>query len=256
MDREKIIQEITKKKEFSQLPEIDVKMALEKFDKGNKLDEEKIKLTRELLHKVFSSFTSSKLLSPKNKSEEWILRKHLSTRERLPYYKEIYQKILSRFKGRVSVIDLGAGINGFSQGFFKEIGVNVDYIGIEAIGQLVDITNDYFEKEKLKGKIVHLSLFELDKIKEIINGTKKPKVIFLFKTIDSLEIMENNYSLKLIKETIPSVDLIVLSFAVESMVKRKKFKTSRKWIVDFINNNFKIKDDFVVGGERYLCFTQ
>ena len=52
-----------------------------------------IKLTRELLHKVFGAFTSQKLLSPKNKNEEWILRKHLSTMERLSYYTKVYERI-------------------------------------------------------------------------------------------------------------------------------------------------------------------
>src|SRR3989338_5186537 len=111
MDKEEIIKKIIAKKELSKLPETDVKSAFSRFNKENILDEDKIRLTRELLHKVFSSFTSQKLLSPKNKDAEWILRKHLSTRERLPYYNEIYSIILKKFNDRVSIIDLGAGIN-------------------------------------------------------------------------------------------------------------------------------------------------
>src|SRR3989304_2302793 len=125
MDNQEIIKEITKKKEFSRLPEIDVKIAYDQFNKRNILDEEKIKLTRELLHKVFSSFTSHKLLSPKNKPAEWILRKHLSTRERLPHYNEIYSRILKNFKG--TIFDFGAGVNGFSLGFIPKL----KYVGIE-----------------------------------------------------------------------------------------------------------------------------
>ena len=62
-----INKKITLKKEFSQLPEIDVLLAFENFDNDNYSDEEKIKLTRGLLRKVFSSFTSRKILSIKNK---------------------------------------------------------------------------------------------------------------------------------------------------------------------------------------------
>ena len=86
MNKPELIKKIIQKKEFSQLPKRDVEIAFSHFEKRQTSDEEKIRLIRELLHKVFGAFTSQKLLSPKNKNEEWILRKHLSTRERLPYY--------------------------------------------------------------------------------------------------------------------------------------------------------------------------
>jgi len=251
-----LIKKITSKRELSKLPEIDVKIAFNKFNKRILLDEEKIKLTRELLHKVFSSFTSSKLLSPKNKSEEWTLRKHLSTRERLPYYGEIYSKLLKGLGKRVSVIDLGAGINGFSYDYFKKSGNDVDYIAIEGVGQLVDLMNAYFHKKQINGKAFHLSLFEIDKIKELINKTKSPRVVFLFKTLDSLEMLGRDYSFKLIKEIISLTDKIVISFATQSMIKKKKFNVNRKWIIDFLKENFKITDDFEIGGERYICLVK
>ena len=101
------------KREFSQLPEKDIEIAFSHFEKRQVSNDEKIKLTKELLRKIFSAFISQKLLSLKNKEPEWILRKHISTRERIPYYKEIYKRIFNDDK-IASVIDLGAGINGFS----------------------------------------------------------------------------------------------------------------------------------------------
>ncbi len=256
MEEKELIQRIIGKKEFSQLPELDVKLALGKFEKRQVGDEEKIRLTRELLHKVFSSFTSHKLLSPKNKPREWILRKHLSTRERLPYYSQIYSRILKNFNGRISLIDFGAGINGFSYCFFEESGVKVDYTGIESVGQLVNLTNDYFKKEKISGKAIHLSLFEIGELKKLIKKTEEPRIIFIFKTFDSLEMIRENYSLELIKEISPLGNLIVISFATRSMISKKPFKAKRNWIIEFINQNYKIKDDFELGNERYICFTQ
>ncbi|MEK6828684.1 MAG: hypothetical protein AABY15_01035 [Nanoarchaeota archaeon] len=258
MEEDEILKEITKKKEFSRLPERDVALAFEKFERRQVSDEEKARLTRETLHKVYSSFTSQKLLSPKNKPYEWFLKKHRSTKERLPYYKEIYGKIFSPFdlKKEISIIDLGAGVNGFGYNFLKEAGIKAKYRGIEAIGQMVDITNNYFKKEKINGQAFHYSLFETEKIKDLIKNTKKPRVIFLFKVIDSLEIIKRDYSKLLLKEIAPFADLIVVSFAVESMIKRRKFKANRKWIIDFIQNNFKITDDFEYGGERYICFAK
>jgi len=253
-EKNQIFKKIIQKKEFSQLPEKDVETAFGSFEKRNIGDEEKIKKTRELLHKVFSAFTSRKLLSLKNKSPEWILRKHISTKERLPYYKEIYKRILKDLNKKISVIDLGAGINGFSYKYFKDIGFSVNYVAVEAVGQLVNLMNHYFEKEKINGKAFHFSLFEKEKVKRLIKGQNKPRIVFLFKTIDSLEMLERNYSKKFILEIAPFIDRIIVSFATKSIGKRKKFKVKRNWILEFIKKNFKILDDFDFGGERYIVF--
>lgn len=251
MDRGELIKKIMLKKEFSRLPKKDVEIALSKFEKGNYIDEEKIKLTRDLLRKVFSAFTSQKLLSLKDKEPEWILRKHLSTRERYGDYEKIYERILWDLNGRINVIDLGAGVNGFSYKYFPE---KVYYLGVEAIGQLVDLTNNYFKVRGVNGKVIHLSLFELEKINDLIKKTNGIKIVFLFKTIDSLEMLERDYSKKLLEEITPLLDRIVVSFATRSMIKREKFKVNRSWLVGFIEDNFKILDDFEVGAERYLVF--
>lgn len=254
MNKIELIKKIIKKKEFSELPNKDVLFAFENFDKEMYSDEEKIKLTRNLLRKVFSSFTSKKIFLPKDKTEEWFLKKHLSTKERLPYYDKIYLKILKGMNKKLSIIDLGAGINGLSYNYFKKIGFDVKYIAIEAMGQFVNLMNNYFKKEKLKGKAIHLSLFELEKLKEIILKTKKPRVALLLKTIDSIEILEKNYSKKLIFEISPLCDKFVLSFSIRSMIKRKKFNAKRSWIINFIEENFEILNIFEFGGEKYFIF--
>jgi len=250
--RKEIYQQIVKKKDFSQLPKKDVERAYKNFEKRQVSDEEKIRLTRDLLRKVFSAFVSKKILSLKNKDIEWILRKHISTRERLPYYKKLYSKLLKDFN-EVSVIDLGAGINGFSYNFFKN---NVSYIGVEAVGQLVELMNYYFKKKKLKAKSIHLSLFDIGALKKIIQKTKKPRMVFLFKTLDSLEMLEKDYSKKLLKEIAPLVDRIVISFATQSLIKKTRFKVKRTWIINFIKENFNLLNDFELGGERYIIFSK
>jgi len=248
-----ILDKIREKRELSQLPKKDIELAYAQFEKRQASEEEKIKLTRELLRTTFSAFISKKLLSLKNKEPEWILRKHISTRERLPYYSEIYSRIFQDYK-KASVIDLGAGINGFSFDFFKKSGVNVDYTGIESVGQLTELMNFYFQLNKLNAEAIHLSLFDKEKVKQIIEKTKKPRVIFLFKVIDALESLKWNYSKELISEIAPLSDKIVVSFATKSLGSREKFKVKRNWIIDFIAENFQILDNFEVGGERYIAF--
>ncbi len=248
----KILEEIREKREFSQLPEEDIEMAFSHFQKRQVSEEEKIRLTKELLRKVFSVFISKKILSLKEKEPEWILRKHISTRERLAYYKEIYKKIFEEYK-KASIIDLGAGINGFSYKFFK---INAKYTAIESVGQLDKLMNFYFEKNKLNGRAIHLSLFEKEKVKKIIFKEKKPRIVLLFKVIDALEMLKRNYSIELISEIVPLADKVVISFATKSLGNRVKFKANRRWIVDFIKENFNLLDDFRMGNERYLIFNK
>ncbi len=249
MERKEIIEKITQKKEFSKLREIDVERAFEKFDKKEFSVLDKIKLTRDLLRKVFSVFTSQKLLSLKEKNSEWFLKKHLSTRERFNFYGELYERILKNQK-KPNIIDLGSGINGFSYNYLKKF--EVSYVAVDSIGQFIDLMNHYFIREKLKGKAYHLSLFELEEIKSLIKKTKRPRVVFLFKTIDSLEMIERDYSKKLLSEIFPLVDRIIISFATRSLVRRTKFRVQRNWILNFLKEKFEILDDFELGNERYL----
>jgi hypothetical protein len=252
MNREEILERVIVKREFSKLPKKDIELAINQFEKTQVSDEERIRLIRELLHKVFGAFSSKKLLSLKDKPYEWILRKHLSTRERLPFYKEVYNRIFKKDKEAI-IFDLGAGINGFSYNYLEK---NFKYLGIEAVGQLTDLMNYFFKKEKINGKAIHLSLFELEKIKSLIKKEKGKKVLFLFKVLDSLEMLEKDYSKKLLLELIPLVDKVVVSFATRSMISRKKFNVNRKWILEFINNNFQLLDDFELGSERYIIFSK
>ena len=338
MDKKKFIEKITQKKEFSRLPKKDVEMIFEKFDKDKYSDEEKVKFTRKLLMEIFSVFVSQKLLSLKNKDAEWVLKKHVSTRERFDYYEEIYQRIfcggasaqpnsaieksslvshpptprrgehLSEAQSlplsnnlahpTTTIFDLGAGVNGFSYCYMQEeIGklysqarginpvinnktsrakvnergkssVKVKYVAVEGMGQLVDLMNKYFEDEKLNARAIHASLFDLNGLKKLIEKEKGhrsvypklrntgAKIVFLFKVLDSLEMMQRDYSKELLKGVVPLVDKVVVSFAVRSLRKREKFKANRKWLREFIKENFKIKDDFELGGERYIVFSK
>jgi len=248
-----IYKKITLKKEFSQLPKIDVETCWKNFEKRQTSDEEKIKLCRDLLRKSFFAFGSLKLLNPnliEKRNSDWILNKHISTKERIEFYSELYKILVG--KTYFSVIDLGCGINGFSYDFFSK---KINYVGIESVGQLVDLTNRYFEKEKISGKVFHESLFDVDKIKKIINQTKSPKIVFLFKVLDSLEMVEKNFSKKLLKEIVPISDFVVVSFATKSLVSKKYFNVKRYWFENFLKEmNWKIEKDFELGGERYLTF--
>jgi len=249
-----LIKKIISKKEFSELPIFDVKMALSKFDSKKYLDEEKIKLTRDLLRKAYSVFLSRKIFNAKNKDFRWFLKKHISTKERLNNYNLLYSKILKRIEKPIEIYDLGCGVNGFSYPFLLKESKNISYFGIEAIKQLVDLQKNYFKENSFKGDFYHESLYNLQKIKKIIPFNVSVKIVFLFKVLDSLEMFERDYSKKLLKEIVPLVDFVVISFATKSLVSRKNFRVSREWLFSFIKNNFKILEDYELDSERYIVF--
>lgn len=256
MERQELLEKIRDRRMYRSLPFADISAALDSIDKKTLTDEERIKKTRDVLRRAFSSFAGRKLLNWKGRSPEEILAKHLSTRERLPHYEEIYSRLLSHLPEKLSVLDLGAGVNGLSYPFFARVGKTVSYVGVEAVGELVTFMQAYFSSAKISGEAHHVSLFELGKVKELMEKTKKPRVIFLFKTIDSLEALERNYSKRFILETLPLVDRFVVSFATKSMMRRRSFHATRKWLTDFLEKETNILDDFEVGGERYIVFEQ
>ena len=252
--RKELIKRISSKKEFSLLPKKDVEKAFNIFNKKKYSDSEKVKLTRDLLKRVFTAFMGRRIMNPKDKDARWFLLRHVSTKERFDFYNEIYERIFREMKEKeISVIDLGAGINGLSYDFFPK-NKKINYFGIEGVKQLVDVVNYFFQKNKINARVIHESLFELEKIKKLIGQQKKPRIIFLFKTIDSLEMLERNYTKKFLKELASLGDKFVVSFATRSLFRKHLFRVRRDWAINYIKENFKILDDFEIGIERFLSF--
>lgn len=253
-NKQKLLKKIMSKKEYSGLPEKDVERAFDMFDKENYSDLEKVKLTRELLKRIFTAFMGRKIMNPKDKDARWFLLRHVSTKERFDFYDKIYNRLFRGIKEKeISVIDLGAGINGLSYGFFPK-NKRINYFGIEGVKQLVDVVNYFFRKNKIGAKMVHESLFELEKIKKLIKTQKKPRIIFLFKTVDSLEMLERNYTKKFLNELVPLCERFVVSFATRSLFKKQMFKVRRNWAIKYIKENFRILNDFEFGVERFIIF--
>lgn len=242
MDNE-LIEEIKKKREFSKLPDSIVERAAE-------MAGGEVKESRKLLRKYFGVFLTNKVLKGKGSAED-ILKAHMSSKKR--DYKEFYREIFSEDKNVGSVIDLGAGMNGFSYVYLKEVVGDVDYVGVEAAGQLVEHMNKYFFENKFSARAVVGDLFEVDKIKSLLKVQKRPRVVFLFQVVDALENLERNFSKKFISEISEECEKIVLTLPTESLGGRKKFAVQRKWIMDFLEENFVVEKDFSRDGERIIC---
>jgi len=234
-----IVKEIKKKREFSQLPDSIVKRAAE-MAKGD------VKKARALLRKYFGVFLTNRVLKGKGD----LLEAHMSSKKR--DYAEFYREIFLDRGSVGSIIDLGCGVNGFSYGYLKKELGDVNYIGVEAAGQLVDYMNSYFDKNNFSAKAIVGDLFEVDKVRELLKDQKKPRVVFMFQVVDALENLERDFSKKFILEISGECERIVLSLPTESLGGRKKFVVQRKWIMDFLEENFVIEKDFSRDGERII----
>jgi hypothetical protein len=150
------------------------------------------------------------------------------------------------------VIDLGCGVNGFSYCYLREELGDVDYVGIEAAGQLVESMNDYFEREGFSAEAVVGDLFDVENVLKILREQKKDRVVFLFQVIDALEGLERDFSKEFLSEISKECEWIVLSLSMESLGGRKKFEARRKWLMDFLKENFVVVRDFVGAGEKII----
>lgn len=235
----KTLEKIKEKKEFSQLPDSLIERAVQ-IAKGD------VKEARAILRKYFGVFLTNKLLSGKLSPEE-ILKKHLSTKNR--DYGELYRKLIV---GEKTVVDLGAGVNGFSYNFMPR---NTVYVAIEATGQFVKMMNNYFrDRGYEKAHVFHRDLYDLGFIIKILKGLeeKKPRVVFMFNILDALEFFKRDYSKKLIAEVSENCEKLVLSFPTKSLSGKTTFKVSRGWLKGYIEENFGICEEFSLNGERFL----
>ena len=230
------VAEVRKKREFSGLPDSIAERALG-LSKGD------VKDARKLLRKYFGVFLTNKVL----KGEGDLLKFHMSSRKR--DYEKFYSEIFAEGDFR-SVIDLGCGANGFSYGYLPR---GVCYVGVEAVGQLVENTNRYFRENGFgKACVVQGDLFDLDFVLSVLKNAGKPRVVFMFQVVDALENLEKNFSKRFILEISKECEKIVLSLSTESLGGRKKFAVRRKWILDFLEENFLVERDFEIFGERII----
>jgi hypothetical protein len=222
-----IISKVKEKKEFSGLPDSVVELVLKEFEKKNTDEKCLIKEVRNKLRKYFGIFLTNKVIRPKNILDyKQVLINHISSKKR--DYNELYEFISNNCKKVKTIFDFGCGVNGFSYDVMKKSFGNIRYIGIEASKQIVDNSNIFFKKNNYNAECLWHDLFDLDFTVEKI--LEKNNIFFCFQIIDALDKLEKKFSYKFllkIKEKMFKEDKIVLSFSVESISGKEKFKDNR-----------------------------
>lgn len=178
-----------------------------------------------------------------------LLKLHKSTRERINFYEEIYNKIFSHFKTQ-GVLDIACGLNPLSYFIARKFNENdFKYFATDLNPMDMDFLNKFFEKFDIEGIAMNYNITNL----EILSNHELAQydLVFLFKALDSFESVKRNISKELL-EKLPQKNIVV-SFPTKSLVSKKEVKSEkRNWFVNYLNNKEWKYDTFEVENEYFF----
>jgi len=265
------VSEIKKKKNLSSLPNDFVEdLIIEFFKKYPRLEQNlkkhpkplkskdfkfMLKEIRKILHDIYGVFSLRKKdlkslkthLKKIQKLDETALQLHIelleshkSSAERLDFYTEIYENIFPYTGKPKSILDLACGLNPLS---FPWMNLKkVEYFACELTEDDSKFIKEYLNIMKpfgLNGKAFSSNLMRFKKLPKV-------DICFLFKTLDSLEDLEKNYSKKLLKK-IPA-KFVIVSFPTISIGGRNPIR-QRGWFfrmlreLDYSAETFEIENE-------------
>ncbi len=221
------------------MEKVDSSKSLEEFQRSQEYDD-MLKEVRARLREVYGAFMLSKYEEIEEGLEGLrenqsvanhckILSMHRSSKERLPFYERIYEKIFDMTGYPDVILDIACGLNPFSYPF---LGCEPDYFACDISPKLAEYINEYFEMRQIKGEAFVQDMTKIDE-----TNLPEADVSFLFKTLDSLESLEWDVS-KRVLENIP-VDYLAISFARQSLGGGQTIHGQRDWVEEiFLENNW------------------
>jgi len=244
MQIKEIIAKIKEKKEFNAIEDRFVRTELIKYFKQNPKAmkamqegrtrsedyKQTVKHVRAVLRRVYGVFlTKASQEREKYLAEEdykKILETHLSTKERLPIYPEIYEKIFAMTGKPKVILDLGCGLNPLSYPYMK---VDAEYYASELNKADCEFLEKCFAKMKIKGKAIALDLTEAAKKPELLKKFPKADVCFLFKILDEVEEKKGRKASETLIKNIDA-DWLVISFATKKVTGKPMKYPYRRWL--------------------------
>jgi 16S rRNA (guanine(1405)-N(7))-methyltransferase len=206
---------------------------------------------KKLLEELKKSITSSKddrnnihSLELHNK----ILALHHSTKERLPYYSNVYMRIFEKTGIPKTIVDLACGLNPLS---YPYIHAKPDYYAYDLGAEDMEFVSEYFKIKGIKGEAKAVDLLsEASKDIDIAELTKNKDITFLFKAVDSLEAAKRHSSKALLSSI--SSKFVVVSFATKSIGGRKIIgKQKRAWFDKFLAKQGLLYSMFEIPNENF-----
>ncbi|MBW3014116.1 hypothetical protein KY335_02635 [Candidatus Woesearchaeota archaeon] len=244
MNVKELIAKIKEKKELSAVEDRFVRAEIIKYFKQNpkalqavsegrtRSEEYKqtVKNVRAVLRRIYGIFLTKAAQDRERYLEsgdyEKILETHLSTKERLPSYPVIYEKIFAVTGEPAIILDLGCGMNPLSYPFMK---TDAEYYASELNETDCDFLDKCFKKMGIKGKATPLDLVEAAKNPELLKVFPKADVCFLFKVLDEIERKKGR---KTSEALIKAIDAkwLVISFSMKTLQGGPMRKPYRRWL--------------------------
>lgn len=182
----------------------------------------RLKLLEKLKHELKNKTKNTAAAKQKIKELHiQLLKTHISSRERLKFYPEMYRKIFSIAGKPNSIMDLASGLNPVSLKL-SEIKLQ-NYIAIELNKDDCKFLNEYFKTINIKGKAIALDL-----TREYTKLTRfKTDLCLMLKTLDSLGKDKRKLAPKIIQSINSSY--IVVSFSIKTLSGKRMRNISRVW---------------------------
>ena len=181
-----------------------------------------------------------------------VLKTHLSTKERLPYYSELYSDIFKITKKPKSILDLGCGLNPFS---IPWMGLkNIKYIATDISKEDLNFINKFFKIIKIDGKVKELDLVKIKK-ENVLKQFPKVNICFLFKVFESIELTKGHKLSELIIINVKA-NFVIVSFPTKTLLNKPMKMTKRPWLermLKRLNYNYEI---YETGNEIYYIVTK
>lgn len=137
--------------------------------------------------------------------------------------KKFYELVLKGC-GAKKILNLGCGLDPLEFPF-----KDYEYYACDISHDNVDKINDYFKKNKIKGKAFIFNLVD-----DEINKLLKTDIVFIFRVLESLEAIKKNISEEIIKKL--KAKLIIVTFSKVALGEKKVIrKKGRKWFRLILN---------------------
>ncbi len=150
---------------------------------------------------------------------EHLLSTHASTRERLPYNAQVYEKIFALAGEPKVVLDIGCGLNPLS--FPAD---NATYVGVDIDRTLCSAVEQYFSIVGIEGECRIVDVRGMEQIKRL----PKADLALVFKLLEVIEQKDHKLSELMIK-ALPA-RWVVVSFPTMTTSGRPMRSPRRVWI--------------------------
>ncbi len=157
-----------------------------------------------------------------------ILALNASTKERLPFYEELYEKIFQVTGTPTSIIDLGCGINPFSIPWMRL--PKLRYYAYDLNEDEIALLKEFFEylhfrNRKYQGRAEVLDALHLERLLDL----RKVDVCFLFKMTDVLDRGKGHRASEAVIKGVPA-RFVVVSFPTKTLSGKQMNVPEKKWV--------------------------